>query len=340
MAQGLPASGAPAGIGGSAPAHQSTGTLVRRLWREHLSRPKWRTGLALLCMSVAAMATAGNAWLLQPALDEVFLERDETMLVLVPLAIVGLALIKGVAGYAQEVLMAFVGQRIIADLQKAMFRHLMRADVAYFQGNTTGRLISRFTVDVHYLRGALEKALTGMAKDALTLLCLVLVMFYQDWRLALLASVVLPATVLPILHFGRKMRRVSSRTQEHMGSLTTLLDQTVQGEPRQPDDRRRFPPDLQARAHPLRLAADRRAAGELRRRGRDLFRRQPRAGRHHHARRLLLVHRCAADGLSAAQGAFLVQCRVAEWPRRRTTDLRAARRAALDRRPTRRPPPG
>jgi len=229
MAHPLPASGASAGIGGAASAHQPTGALVGRLWRGHLAGQKWRTGLALLCMSVAAMATAGNAWLLQPALDELFLERDETMLVLVPLAIVGLALLKGVAGYAQEVLMAFVGQRIIADLQKAMFRHLMCADVAYFQGNTTGRLISRFTVDVHYLRGALEKALTGMAKDALTLLCLVLVMFYQDWRLALLASVVLPATVLPILHFGRKMRRVSSRTQEHMGSLTTLLDQTFQG---------------------------------------------------------------------------------------------------------------
>src|SRR3712207_9066432 len=118
--------------GSSLSGHGSAGDRssepVRRLLRSYLRRHVARIALAFLGMAAGAAATAGNAWLMQPILDKVFLERSEVMLVLVPLAVLALAIIKGLSTYLHEVATAYVGQRVIADLQKAMFAHLMRAE--------------------------------------------------------------------------------------------------------------------------------------------------------------------------------------------------------------------
>ncbi len=180
-------------------------------------------------MSVAAAATAANAWLMEPVLDDVFVRRDATMLYLVPLAVVGAALAKGGATYAQALIMTRIGQRIIADLQVKLFGHLMRADLSFFHDTPTGSLISRFTNDVAMMRGAVTQALTGIAKDLLTVVFLVALMFYQDWQLALLAFFVFPVAILPIVRIGRRMRKVSTNTQAEIGTLASLLDETFQG---------------------------------------------------------------------------------------------------------------
>ena len=168
----------------------SSRELVARLYRGHIRRHLAKLGFAAFCMILVAAATAANAWLMQPVLDEVFLKRNEAMLLLVPLAVLAIALIKGVAGYLQGYIMAAVGQRIIADVQIDLFSHLMRADLAYFQQTTSGRLVSNFLNDANLLRDAVSKALTGIAKDSLMLAFLVALMFYQDWRLAAVTFVV------------------------------------------------------------------------------------------------------------------------------------------------------
>ncbi|MSO75832.1 MAG: ATP-binding cassette domain-containing protein [Alphaproteobacteria bacterium] len=203
--------------------------LVRRLLAGYVRPHAGRIWGASLCMAFAAAATAGNAWMMQPALDEVFLKRDATLLLLVPAAVIALALVKGLASYADEVLMTHVGQRIVAVMQQRMFAHLMGADLAFFHASSTGTLISRFTNDVQLLRGVLARTLTGIAKDSLTVAGLVGVMVYQDWRLAAVSLVVFPLAVLPVLGIGRRMRGVSTATQDEMGNFTTLLDQTFQG---------------------------------------------------------------------------------------------------------------
>jgi len=218
----------PAAIPASRP-QDSTQALVRRLLRDHVRHHVGRIAFAIVCMAVAAAATAGNAWMMQPALDKVFLERNETYLYIVPLVVLVFAVLKGATSYGHEIAMTFVGQRIIAELQKGMFAHLMRADLAFFHANATGTLISRFTYDVQMLREALSKALTGIAKDMLTLVALVSVMFYMDPRLAAVSFFVFPASVLPILWLGRRMRQVSRLTQEEIGGLTTVLEQSFQG---------------------------------------------------------------------------------------------------------------
>jgi subfamily B ATP-binding cassette protein MsbA len=203
--------------------------LVNRLVRQYVRPHFGRIAFAVLCMMLVAGATAANAWLMQPVLDEVFLNKNREMLYLVPAAILAVAIIKGGSTYGQSVTMNYIGQRIIAGVQLEMFSHLMRSDISFFQANSTGKLISRFNIDANMLRAAVSTALTGIAKDTLTLSFLVALMFYQDWKLALVAFVVFPIAVWPIVRIGQRMRKVSANTQEQMGELTTILDETFRG---------------------------------------------------------------------------------------------------------------
>jgi len=204
-------------------------SLVRRLARDFLRPHAGRMLLALAAMAVMAGATAGNAWLMEPMLDRVFVEHDTLLLWLIPVAVILLGVVKGIANYWQSVWMTTVGQRVVADIQLSLFARLMRADIAFFHANPTGTLISRFTNDAGMLRSATSTVLAGIGKELVTAAFLVALMFYQDWRLALVAFVVFPIAFQPIRSIGRQMRRVSANTQSEVGQFTTLLDQTFQG---------------------------------------------------------------------------------------------------------------
>ncbi len=184
---------------------------------------------AVILMAVAAAATAASAWLMQPVLDQVFAQRDSRMLVLMPLAVIAVFAVKGAAGYGQNVIMNTVGQRIISNMQRRLYAHLMKADLAFFHATSTGTLISRFTNDVNLMRAAVSTALAGLVRQPLTIVFLVGVMFYQDWRLALAAFFVFPVAILPVVRLGRRMRRVSTDAQAQMARLTSHLDETFQG---------------------------------------------------------------------------------------------------------------
>jgi subfamily B ATP-binding cassette protein MsbA len=214
----------------SAPiAPGATHTLVARLFREHLRHHMGRLSVAMLCMAVAAAATAANAWLMEPVLDEVFVNRNEAMLFAVTFAVLAIAVTKAGATYTQVVLMNNVGQRIIADTQVRMFGHLMNADLAYFHNNPTGKLVSSFIFDSNLLREAVTRAVAGIAKDSLTLLFLVALMFYQDWKLALAAIVVFPPAAVAMRNLGKRMRKASTASQEETGNLSELLTETFEG---------------------------------------------------------------------------------------------------------------
>jgi ATP-binding cassette, subfamily B, bacterial MsbA len=203
--------------------------LVWRLAREFMRPQARRILFAFALMGVAAASTALRAWLMQPVLDRIFVARDPSLLVALAAAALVIALVKGLADFGQMVLMTRAGQRVIADVQIALFTRLMRADIAYFHARPTGTLISRFTSDTALLRNATANVLGALGKDALTVVFLVGVMFYQDWVLALVSFVAFPLAIHPIVRIGRRMRRVSANTQAEIGQLTTLLSQTFQG---------------------------------------------------------------------------------------------------------------
>jgi len=203
--------------------------LVGRLVRDFMRPHARRIALAFLLMALAAGSTAGRAWLMQPVLDRIFVAHEGSLLLLIAGGALILALVKGLADYGEAVLMTRVGQRVIADVQIALFARLMRADLAYFHANPTGTLISRFTSDAALLRGAAANVLGGIGKDAVTVVFLVGVMFYQDWLLALISFFVFPMAIHPIIGIGRRIRRVTANTQAEIGQFTTLLNQTFQG---------------------------------------------------------------------------------------------------------------
>ena len=203
--------------------------LLRRLFRGYVRHHLGRLVLAAICMAIVAATTAANAWLMEPVLDEVFLNGNRGMLLILPLAVLGIGLVKGAATYGQSFLMSMVGQRIIASVQIDLFAHLMRADLAYFHSTSTGRLISSFLNDVNLLNEAVSKALTGIAKDFVTLVFLIALMFYQDWRLALVACVILPLAIVPLRNLGRRMRKASTEMQVKTGRFSAILAETFHG---------------------------------------------------------------------------------------------------------------
>src|SRR5271165_4145740 len=206
-----------------------TAALVWRLARDFMRPHAARIALAFGLMGAAAGSTALRAWLMQPVLDRVFVGRDGSWLLLIAGGALAIALVKGVADYGEAVVMNHVGQRVIADVQIALFGWLMRADLAYFHAHPSGTLISRFTSDAILLRNAAANVLGAIGKDTLTVIFLVGVMFYQDWLLALVSFFIFPVAIHPIVGIGRRMRRVTANTQTEVGQLTTLLSQTFQG---------------------------------------------------------------------------------------------------------------
>ena len=211
------------GMGGRSAA------LVWRLARDFMRPHVRRILFAFLLMGLAAASTAGRAWLMEPVLDRIFVAREGSLLLLIAGGALALALVKGLADYGEAVLMTRVGQRVIADVQIALFARLMRADLAYFHAHPSGALISRFTSDAALLRSAAANVLVGIGKDAVTVVFLVGVMFYQDWLLALVSFFVFPLAIRPIVAIGRRIRRVTANAQAEIGEFTTLLSQTFQG---------------------------------------------------------------------------------------------------------------
>jgi len=207
----------------------STWLLIRRLVQEGVTPYLWRVWAAFGCMAMVAATSGALAYMMKPMVDDVFTRKDSSMLWPVAGAVVITSLIKGLATYGQSGLLAWLGLRIIADMQNRLFEHLLRMDLRFFHEGATGKLVSRFTVDINMMRGAVSNGLTSLGKELLTVVFLVGVMFYQDWLLASVSFFAFPLAIQPIVKLGRRMRRVTANTQEQMGLFNTLLEQSFQG---------------------------------------------------------------------------------------------------------------
>ncbi len=207
----------------------SSWILIRRLLAEHVRPHIGTLAIAALSMAVVAAATAGNAWLLKPILDGLFGNGNPDWLYLIPAMVIGVAVIKGFAGYLEGSLMGGFGERIIADTQVRMYAKLMHADLAWLHQIHSGKLIASFLYDAHLLREAVGKALTGIVKDSLSLIFLAIVMFLQYWQLSLVVCVIFPMVAIFSRRLGKKTRKGSKRSQEETGKLTTILSETFDG---------------------------------------------------------------------------------------------------------------
>ena len=207
----------------------TTKTLIKRLFIEHVRKHVSWLIIALLLMMVVAGTTAGLAFLMETILDDVFTAKNKQSLYFAASVVMSLFVAKGLATYGQTVIMNFVGQRILADLQKSMFGHLVNGDLSFFHNHSSGGLIAHFINDVEKMRGTVAGVITAIGRDSLTLIFLIGVMFYQDWLLTLASFFAFPTAILPLVKIGKKIRKVSANTQNEIGQFTTLLNETFTG---------------------------------------------------------------------------------------------------------------
>ena len=186
--------------------------------------------LAGIFMSLVAATNGATAFFVKPVLDKIFIEKNGAMLVIIPFGVILLYFLKGVFDYFQAYLMGFVGQRVITDIRNLVFSRLQIQPLAFYDKTPTGVIISRITNDIGLIQSAVSDAFTAILKDAFTIVGLIFVVFYRDWRLAAIAFIVLPFAIYPIVTFGRKLRKIAVHNQKAMARLTNFLHETITGQ--------------------------------------------------------------------------------------------------------------
>lgn len=211
------------------PIFTATWPLVRRLGLQYVVPQIKGVFVALGLMLIAAAMTGAMAKLMEPIIDQVFTARNQTMLWPVALAVFAVFAVRGFATYGYSVLMNRMGQRVVSDINRDMFAHLVYADLAFYHGQQSGQLLSRFISDTALIRTAIVETLLGAGKNTFTIIALMVVMFYQDWKLSLISVFVFPTAAYVVSRLGKKLRKVSTSMQMETGDLTSMLNQSFQG---------------------------------------------------------------------------------------------------------------
>jgi subfamily B ATP-binding cassette protein MsbA len=198
--------------------------LIRTYWPEY-RHYRNKLLLAFVAMVMVAGASAGTAWIIKPLLDEIFLNKNTTLLYVLPLFIMLAYLIKGVGAYVQLYTMSFVGQDIVRKVRDGLLSHLLHLDLAFFHRYHSGELISRVTNDIGRIQSAVSSDLATLVREALTAAALIGVVIYQSPSLAFVTLVVIPAAYFPVDLISRRLRKISHTTQTRNAALTANLSE-------------------------------------------------------------------------------------------------------------------
>ena len=189
----------------------------------------FRLFVSVVCSAIVAAMTSATAYLVKPSVEKIFEQKDSQMLVLIPVAIVSVFALKGIAAYVSGYLLGYVGQDIIRRFRNRMYSHIQDLPLSFFQREKTGDLMSRITNDVAIISSMFTRAITGSIRDGLTLIGLITVTFFLIPKLAVFAFVVFPIAGYPLFVFGRKVRRVRKGVQERWADLNAFLHETISG---------------------------------------------------------------------------------------------------------------
>ena len=206
--------------------NKNTIRLLKRLFANYVRKHYSKLIISIFCMIIVAGATALNAWMMQPVLDEIFINKNKTLIVLIPIAVITIAIFKGIASYVQSIFMSFIGYRLVADVQNQMFRAAIRCDLSFHNEINSGTMVSRFIADVGALSRGVHNVIINIIKDSFTFVFLIGVMFYHDTKLAFLALFVFPIAIYPIRRIGKRLRKISKSTQVGFGMLTSKLSES------------------------------------------------------------------------------------------------------------------
>ncbi len=193
-----------------------------------LARPhSKKLALSVLCMIGVGWAAAGTAYLIRPVLDSIFVSKDVTMLKILPLVVLALVSGKGLCLWGNAYLTSFVGQSVVAELRRKLHDHLQMLPLSFFDNNKTGDLMSRMLNDVDFLQNVVTGSLTGLVRDGFSAAGLLYVVFYQNWRLALIALVLLPAGFYPLFRITKVIRELAKKALVYMAEITIRLHESL-----------------------------------------------------------------------------------------------------------------
>ncbi len=186
-----------------------------------------RVVVAVICIILAAAANLYVPWIIKDVIDDVLTAKDMAMLNIIAGGIIVVFLLRGIFFYGQTYLMAFVGQRVIIDIREALYRHLQRLSLSYFETRRTGAIMSYITNDVAALQAALVESVIEMLTESVILVGSMAAMFFIHWKLSLLTFITLPLVFQAINIFGKKLRRAGAVMQERAADITSVLQETV-----------------------------------------------------------------------------------------------------------------
>jgi len=196
---------------------------LKRLFKEYTKNYINKIAIAVFFSLLVATSTSSIAWLLDPAIEKIFIQKDQSLLIIIPLLIIIAFATKGVSLYLAKVIMINVGEDIKKKLQFDMLNTLIGADTQSIDEKHTGKFISNLTYDVLHITQLLSNGILNLFKDSLTLVGLLIVMFLQNWKLSLIAIILIPIASTAARSLGKRMGKVTTEAQEKSSFLTKYL---------------------------------------------------------------------------------------------------------------------
>ena len=197
----------------------STKQIIDRLYKDYISKYVLKIFLAAIFSVLVAISTSATAWLLDPAIEKIFLNKDRTLIFLIPLAIIVAFSTKGIALYQAKIIMIQISEEVKKMLQIDMLKSFINADTQIIESKHTGKYISNLSFDVDQITRMLAEAFLSIFKDGLTLIGLLSVMFFQNWKLSLIAIIMIPLATIIARKLGKRMGKVATEAQERSGDL-------------------------------------------------------------------------------------------------------------------------
>ena len=201
----------------------SSVSIIKRLYKDYTLRHLKKIIIAIIFSVFVAVSTSAIAYLLDPAIEKIFIEKDRTLKYLIPALIIFTFATKGISLYIAKVIMINVSQELKADVQKDMIKSLISSDTKFIDGAHTGKFISNLTMDVNMLVNLISTALLNVFKDSLSLIGLLSVMFYQNWKLSMIAIIMIPLASHMARSLGKRMNKASVQAMDKSSLFTTRL---------------------------------------------------------------------------------------------------------------------
>ncbi|GFE62564.1 ABC transporter ATP-binding protein [Geobacter sp. AOG2] len=193
-------------------------------------RPYWRLlVISALCSAIVGGMDGAFAYLVEPVLKKIFAGKDTGIFLLVPVGIIVLFVVRGLARFTYDTTIKLAGQKAIQDIRNSLYAATMRQDMAFYNRQATGELMSRMTNDIAQMQEGIGQVVTGLFRDMISAVSLLGVVFYRNWELAVISFVVIPATAYPAQLIGKKIKNASGRSLNVMGGLTSILQETFSG---------------------------------------------------------------------------------------------------------------